>query len=78
MSLYSSGHQGILPLVAATVTVVTVLLLLVQRNCCSWEISAYVVGGGGMIAGNGDHVIQSQFICVGQASELVPQQSSPL
>lgn len=31
-----------------------------------------------MIAGDGDHVIQSQFICIDQTGQLVPQQSSSL
>jgi hypothetical protein len=55
---------GIFPLVAVTITVITVLLLLVQGYCCSCEISACVVIGSSMIAGDGDHVIQSQFVCL--------------
>lgn len=70
---------GVLPLVvAAAAAIVTVFLLLVQGYGCSYEISACVIIGGGVIAGDGNHIIQCQVVCVNQAGKLVPQQPSPL
>ena len=68
---------GVLPLVAVA-AVITVLLLLVQGYGCGCELSTCVVISGGVIAGDGDHVVQGKIVFVVQASKLVPEQSSPL
>jgi hypothetical protein len=45
---------------------------------CSGKFSSRIVIRGGVSTCNADHVIQSQFVFVDQASQLVPEQSSPL
>ncbi|KAK1609744.1 hypothetical protein QYE76_033417 [Lolium multiflorum] len=62
---------GVLPLVVVAVAVITVLLLLVQGYGCGCELSTCVVISGGVIAGDGDHVIQSQIVFIDQASPFL-------
>jgi hypothetical protein len=70
--------RGVLPLVAITDAIVTVFLLLMQGYGCSCEISACVVIGGSVIAGDVYHLIKREFVRVHQAGKLVPQQPTTL
>jgi hypothetical protein len=70
--------RGVLPLVAVADAIVTVFLLLMQGYGCSCEISACVVIGGSVIAGDVYHLIKREFVRIHQAGKLVSQQPSTL